>query len=79
MRGRTGRGDTCTSAYLGKRLTASPAEATIWAAALTSLKMEAEGPFSREIGEVEELIRVYRKTHHYVDLNLRRGSRLLFS
>jgi len=57
MKGRTGRGDTCTAAYLGKRLTASPAEATIWAAALTSLKMEAEGPFSREIGEVEELIR----------------------
>ena len=57
MKGRTGRGDTCTAAYLGKRLTASPAEATIWAAALTSLKMEAEGPFSREIGEVEEFIR----------------------
>ena len=57
MKGRTGRGDTCTAAYLGKRLTASPAEATIWAAALTSLKMEAEGPFSREIGEVEDLIR----------------------
>ena len=57
MKGRTGRGDTCTSAYLGKRLTASPAEATLWAAALTSLKMEAVGPFSREIGEVEKLIR----------------------
>jgi sugar/nucleoside kinase (ribokinase family) len=57
MKGRTGRGDTCTAAYLGKRLTASPAEATIWAAALTSLKMEAVGPFSKEIGEVEELIR----------------------
>jgi sugar/nucleoside kinase (ribokinase family) len=56
MRGRTGRGDTCIAAYLGKRLTASPAEATLWAAALTSLKMEAEGPFSREIGEVKELI-----------------------
>jgi len=57
MRGRTGRGDTCSAAYLGKRLTASPAEATIWAAALTSLKMETGGPFNREIGEVEELIR----------------------
>ena len=40
-----------------RRLTASPAEATIWAAAVTSLKMEAEGPFRREINEVEELIR----------------------
>jgi sugar/nucleoside kinase (ribokinase family) len=57
MKGRTGRGDTCTAAYLGKRFTASPAEATVWAAALTSLKMEAVGPFSKEIGEVEELIR----------------------
>jgi sugar/nucleoside kinase (ribokinase family) len=57
MKGRTGRGDTCIAAYLGKRLTASPAEAIIWAAALTSLKMETEGPFGREISEVEELIR----------------------
>jgi len=57
VKGRSGRGDTCIAAYLGKRLTASPAEATIWAAALTSLKMEAEGPFSREISEVEELVR----------------------
>jgi sugar/nucleoside kinase (ribokinase family) len=57
MKGRTGRGDTCIAAYLGKRLTAPPAEATIWAAALTSLKMEREGPFNREIKEVEKLIR----------------------
>jgi sugar/nucleoside kinase (ribokinase family) len=57
VRGRTGRGDTCTAAYLGKRLTAPPAEATVWAAALTSLKMEQGGPFRREIREVEALIR----------------------
>ena len=57
MRGRTGRGDTCTSAYLGKRLTVAPAEATVWAAAVTSLKMESVGPFNRDIAEVEELIR----------------------
>ena len=55
--GRSGRGDTCLAAYMSKRLTASPAEATIWAAALTSLKMEAEGPFQRDVGEVEALIR----------------------
>jgi sugar/nucleoside kinase (ribokinase family) len=54
--GRSGRGDTTISAYMCKRLTASPAEATIWAAAVASLKMEAEGPFRREIGEVEDLI-----------------------
>lgn len=57
IRGRTGRGDTCTAAYLGKRLTAPPSEATVWAAALTSLKMEQGGPFRREISEVEALIR----------------------
>jgi sugar/nucleoside kinase (ribokinase family) len=59
--GRSGRGDTCIGAYVAKRLKTSPAEATIWAAAVTSLKMEAEGPFRRDIAEVEELIaRRYR-------------------
>lgn len=55
--GRSGRGDTCLAAYVARRLTDSPAGATIWAAAVTSLKMEAEGPFRRDIGEVEALIR----------------------
>ncbi len=55
--GRSGRGDTCIAAYIAKRLTASPAEASRWAAAVTSLKMEAEGPFHREIAEVEDLVR----------------------
>jgi sugar/nucleoside kinase (ribokinase family) len=55
--GRSGRGDTCLAAYTARRLDAPPAEATIWAAAVTSLKMEAEGPFRRELGEVEDLIR----------------------
>jgi sugar/nucleoside kinase (ribokinase family) len=55
--GRSGRGDTCLAAYTCRRLTASPAQATVWAAAVTSLKMEAEGPFRRDIGEVEQLIR----------------------
>ena len=54
--GRSGRGDTCIASYMASRLNASPAEATVWAAALTSLKMEAEGPFRRDIGEVERLI-----------------------
>ena len=40
--GRSGRGDTCEASYVAKRLTSSPKEATIWAAAVTSLKMEAE-------------------------------------
>lgn len=54
--GRSGRGDTCLAAYVARRLSASPAEATIWAAAVTSLKMEAEGPFHRGIREVQDLI-----------------------
>lgn len=58
--GRSGRGDTCIASYICKRLSATPAEATVWAAAVTSLKMEAEGPFRREIGEAEELARRIR-------------------
>ena len=54
--GRSGRGDTCIASYVARRLNAPPSEATIWAAAVTSLKMEAEGPFRRDIHEVEELI-----------------------
>jgi sugar/nucleoside kinase (ribokinase family) len=57
VRGRSGRGDTCTSAYLSRRLTAPPAEAVRWAAAVTSLKLETEGPFRRELAEVEALDR----------------------
>ena len=56
MNGRSGRGDTCTGAYIAKRLSASPAEATRWAAALTSLKMENEGPFKRSLSEVAQLV-----------------------
>jgi len=61
--GRSGRGDTCLAAYVSKRLTASPDQATIWAAALTSLKMEAEGPFRRDIGDVEQLIQQKYNPH----------------
>lgn len=62
INGRSGRGDTCLASYTGKRiLAASPQDALIWAAALTSLKMENEGPFNRDIHEVEDLIeRKYR-------------------
>jgi sugar/nucleoside kinase (ribokinase family) len=54
--GRSGRGDTCIASYVARRLSAPPSEAILWAAALTSLKMEAEGPFRRPIREVEDLI-----------------------
>ena len=55
--GRSGRGDTCISSYVARRLTAPPAEATVWAAAVTSLKLEAEGPIKRTVRDVEEMIR----------------------
>ncbi len=55
--GRSGRGDTCIASYVAKRLSGTPAEATVWAAAVTSLKMEAEGPIKRSLADVEELIR----------------------
>ncbi len=49
IKGRTGRGDTCISSYLGRRLTAGPAEAARFAAALTGRKLETPGPFRGEI------------------------------
>jgi sugar/nucleoside kinase (ribokinase family) len=54
--GRSGRGDTCVGVYVAKRLSMAPREAGIWAAAVTSLKMEKSGPFDRSIREVEALI-----------------------
>ncbi len=56
LRGRSGRGDTCVGSYASRRLTAPPAEATRWAAALTSLKLEAEGPIRRSRADVERLL-----------------------
>lgn len=55
--GRSGRGDTCIGAYMAMRLSLEPYEFMLWAAAVTSLKMERLGPFDRPIGEVEELLR----------------------
>lgn len=55
LRGRSGRGDTCSGAYISRRLSAPPRESLHWTAAVTSLKLEREGPFDREIGEAEAL------------------------
>ena len=54
--GRSGRGDTCVGVYVARRLSMAPREAGIWAAAVTSLKMENSGPFDRSLSEVEALI-----------------------
>jgi len=56
MVGRSGRGDTCLAAYVCRRLSAPAEEATRWAAAVTSLKMEAEGPLRRRREEVEQFL-----------------------
>jgi sugar/nucleoside kinase (ribokinase family) len=50
LSGRTGRGDTCFSAYLAWRLNHGIQESVDYSAALTSIKMETAGPFrgSRE-------------------------------
>ena len=60
--GRSGRGDTCVGTYMVKRLSMGPREAGIWAAAVTSLKMENLGPFNRSVGEVEAFI--HEKYNH---------------
>ncbi|MBU1100366.1 MAG: hypothetical protein KKA84_08185 [Bacteroidetes bacterium] len=54
--GRSGRGDTCIASYMAKRLTATPAESIKWSAAVTSLKLEAEGTFKLGVKEIEEMI-----------------------
>jgi sugar/nucleoside kinase (ribokinase family) len=56
LRGRSGRGDTCVGSYASRRIGADPAEATRWAAALTSLKLEAEGVIRRSRADVERLL-----------------------
>jgi sugar/nucleoside kinase (ribokinase family) len=56
--GRSGRGDTCVGAYVAMRLSKPPCQAGIWAAAVTSLKMEKLGPFDRPLSDVEALIRL---------------------
>jgi sugar/nucleoside kinase (ribokinase family) len=56
LSGRSGRGDTCVGTYTAMRLSKSPCEAGMWAAAVTSLKMERLGPFKRPIAEVEAFI-----------------------
>jgi sugar/nucleoside kinase (ribokinase family) len=58
LAGRTGRGDSCFSAYLGRRLLGDPPEmATKFAAALTTLKLERPGPFRSSVEEVRRVMR----------------------
>ncbi len=54
IQGRTGRGDTLIGAYLARRLDCSVRESLRFAAVLTSIKMEARGPFRDTLAEVLE-------------------------
>ena len=56
LRGRTGRGDTCFSTYLGRRLAASAEEAAKLAGAVTTLKQEQPGPWTGTLADAEALM-----------------------
>jgi sugar/nucleoside kinase (ribokinase family) len=56
LSGRSGRGDTCLGAYMAMRLSHNPASAIVWAAAVTSMKMEKLGPFDSSLEEVVDYI-----------------------
>jgi len=60
LAGRTGRGDTCFAAYVGKRLSASAQEACRFAAAVTTLKQEQPGPWRGTLDDVEALLTTRR-------------------
>ncbi len=63
--GRSGRGDTCIGSYMAFRTRTNPHSAAIWAAAVTSMKMEKLGPFDRSLPEVKAFI-----SEHYPDAEL---------
>lgn len=56
LKGRTGRGDTCFSSYIARRLDSSPAEACAWAGIITSLKQEVAGPWKGSPKDVSDII-----------------------
>ena len=59
LSGRTGRGDTCFSAYITERLNKGIKEALLFATALVSLKIEKPGPFKGTRDEVEDYIKKF--------------------
>lgn len=61
LKGRTGRGDTCFSTYVTKRLTDSAETACRWAAIVTSLKQEVPGPWKGTAMDVENQLGLIQK------------------
>ena len=57
LSGRTGRGDTCFSAYLSERLNKDIDYSLLFATALTSIKLANPGPFRGTRDEVESFIK----------------------
>lgn len=57
LSGRTGRGDTCFSAYLSERLDKDIDCSLLFATALTSIKLANPGPFRGTRDEVESFIK----------------------
>ena len=57
LSGRTGRGDTCFSTYIAKRLTESAENACHWAGVVTSLKQEKPGPWKGSSETIEKLLK----------------------
>jgi len=60
LEGRTGRGDTCFSTYLGRRLTGSAEDATWLAGAVTTLKQQRAGPWRGTLADAEALVARHR-------------------
>ncbi|MFN2186261.1 MAG: PfkB family carbohydrate kinase [Anaerolineae bacterium] len=56
LKGRTGRGDTCFSTYLGRRLIGTAEEATRLAGAVTTLKQEQPGPWRGTLADAQLLM-----------------------
>jgi len=63
LSGRTGRGDTCFSAYITERKNKEIEEALLFSSALVSLKMEKPGPFKGTREEVENYIKKFYSSH----------------
>ncbi len=55
LAGRTGRGDTCFSTYIARRLDHSPEVACQWAGEVTSLKQEKPGPWRGSATDLERI------------------------
>ncbi len=56
LQGRTGRGDTCFSTYLGMRLSSKSEHAARFAAAVTTLKQEQPGPWRGSLADVRAIL-----------------------